>query len=90
VAAGPDVALRGARLVVLELPEPAAVRAHLHPGQRVLDLTRAPAGEVDALLVALGLPPSAANWSAAVAAGTVANSATLNSAAASVRRGELP
>ncbi len=80
-------ALRGARLVVVdtgsEVPE-----VHVPPlaGQQRLDLATAPAAEIEAALVALGLPPAAADWEAACAA----RSGTATAEPACVRRGELP
>jgi hypothetical protein len=80
-------ALRGARLVVLDaLPMPAP-DLPLQAGQHLLDLARAPAADVNAVLVALGVPSAQARWEDASAA-TTPPSATATSPA--VRRGELP
>ncbi|MEJ0099590.1 MAG: hypothetical protein WDO12_07570 [Pseudomonadota bacterium] len=87
-------ALRGARLVLLDtVPLTATLQAHLQPGQRVLALDTAPAADVDVVLIALGLPPQAANWRAALhdaALRAVANSAAATPDTPAVRRGELP
>jgi hypothetical protein len=89
----PGAALRGARLVVLDgVPMTSTLHALLQPGQKVLDLGIAAAADIDAVLVALGLPPAAASWATheAALAGTVANSATADPHTPLVRRGELP
>jgi len=89
-AAGVDVhtelpiALRGARLVVLDtVPFTELLRAQLQDGQQLLDLETAPAAQIDAALAALGLPPSAARWEAACAAQSSPD-------ISAVARGELP
>lgn len=84
-------ALRGARLVVLDtVSRPGLAGMPLLPGQQMLDLALAPARNVDAVLVALGVPAAAANWAAAGAG----SRAVADSAAAGhppvVPRGELP
>jgi 3-hydroxyisobutyrate dehydrogenase-like beta-hydroxyacid dehydrogenase len=95
-AAGVDAAvslgdaLRGARLVVVDVMPPADLHAHLQPGQQVLDLGSATDGEVDIVLLALGLPAAAASWKASAAARDVANSAPMDCGTQMVRRGELP
>ncbi|MEJ0099962.1 MAG: hypothetical protein WDO12_09535 [Pseudomonadota bacterium] len=89
----PDTALRGARLVVLDtVPMTGTLHALLQPGQKVLDLRTAAAADIDAVLVALGVPPAAACWATheAALAGAVANSATADPHTPLVRRGELP
>jgi hypothetical protein len=82
-----SVALRGARLVVLDsgtgmLEDEVPLQA----GQRLLDLATAPAAEIEAVLVALGLPTASADWEAAC----TAQSATAAAGPAVVQRGELP
>jgi len=89
-AADLGAALRGARLVVLDAVDAGAVRANLQPGQRLLDLASASAVEIDAVLVALGLPPAAVSWQAACESGLVANCPTSDPDIPVVRRGELP
>ncbi len=88
-----SVALRGARLVVLDtVPMTAALLAQLQAGQRLLDLARAPAADIDAVLAALGLPLSGACWSVVNEASTpaVADSSAATPDTPAVRRGELP
>ena len=80
-------ALRGARLVVLDAPAMAVQDLPLRAGQQLLDLARAGAAEVSAVLVALGMPPAQARWEE-VGEATVPPSAT--GASPAVRRGELP
>jgi hypothetical protein len=83
-------ALRGARLVVLDtVPGSGLAGMPLLPGQQVLDLALAPARNVDAALVALGVPAAAANWAAA-GSRPVADSATAAVLPPAVPRGELP
>lgn len=85
--------LRGARLVVLDtVPMTAALWPLLRAGQKLLDLDRAPDAEVDAVLVALGVPPAAACWRVVneAAARAVAHSGAAPSGQSTVRRGELP
>jgi len=89
-AADLAAALRGARLVVLDtLPLTAALQAHMQAGQQLLDLATAPAAEIDAMLVALGLPAGSAHWATAAGAVAMANSGAVPDIPA-VRRGELP
>jgi hypothetical protein len=86
-------ALRGARLVVLDTsPMGAALQAQLREGQHLLDLASAEPADVDTVLAALGLPPSAPRWQtvAAALAPAVANSAAAIPGTPPVRRGELP
>jgi hypothetical protein len=92
-AAGVDVipelavALRGARLVVFDSgTEAARDEVPLQAGQKLLDLATAPAAEIEAVLIALGLPPASADWKAAC----TIRSGTASSGPAVVRRGELP
>jgi len=92
-AAGVDVvpelavALRGARLVVVDSGRgPARDEVPLQAGQKLLDLATAPAADIDAVLIALGLPPASADWEAAC----TIRSGIASSGPAVVRRGELP
>ncbi len=90
VDAVPDLgaALRGARLVVVDtLPPGLLASTPLHSAQRLLDLGTAPVAEVEAVLVALGVPPAAADWEGACAS-TPERDPTVEPAV--VRRGELP
>jgi hypothetical protein len=80
-----SVALRGARLVVLDSVPASALPAGLAAGQELLDLASAPAAHIDAVLGALGLPHASGSWLSALAQSTT--SAQDSSA---VRRGELP
>ncbi|HTP40104.1 MAG TPA: hypothetical protein VMI92_11085 [Steroidobacteraceae bacterium] len=91
VDAVPDLAtaLRGARLVVLDTMAAEALPQAAQAGQRLLDLAHAPAADVDAVLLALGLPPQAADWAAACAA-NMANCDAAGPDIPVVRRGELP
>ena len=85
-------ALRGARLVVVDTaPRSVLAEVPLQAGQQRLYLDSAAAAEIDAVLIALGLPPAAANWQAACAArpADVADSAS-GPQPPTVRRGELP
>lgn len=85
-------ALRGARLVVLDAaPGTPPTEVALQAGQKLLDLATAPAAEIEAVLVALGLPSAAAHWEAACASRSsdMADCAAAPESAA-VRRGELP
>jgi hypothetical protein len=83
-------AMRGARLVLLEgIALADGVAALLQPGQHVMDLATATAPDVDAVLVALGLP-AGARWQQVRAAALrdMANCAATEMPA--VHRGELP
>jgi hypothetical protein len=92
-SAGVDVvgelasALRGARLVVLDAPAVASQDLPLHAGQRLLDLAHAPAAEVNAVLMALGVPSSQARWEDV---GEVMAPPPAITTPSAVRRGELP
>lgn len=82
-----SVALRGARLVVLDSGTGTpAEEIPLQAGQRLLDLATASAAEIEAVLVALGVPAASADWEAAC----MARSATGPAGPAVVQRGELP
>jgi hypothetical protein len=73
--------------VVLDtVPEALLTQMPLQAGQQLLDLATAPAAEIEAVLVALGLPAAAADWKAACAA----QPPTPASEPAAIRRGELP
>jgi hypothetical protein len=88
-----STALRGARLVVLDtVPATPLLAAQLQAGQRLLDLDRAPAADVDAVLMALGLPAEAARWEVVcmATACAMAHSTIATTDIAAVRRGELP
>lgn len=80
-------ALRGARLVVLDAPMMASQDLPLHAGQQLLDLARASAAEVIAVLVALGVPPAQARWEDV---GEAAMPLSAIATPPAVRRGELP
>jgi hypothetical protein len=83
-------AMRGARLVLLDgIALDEGVAALLQPGQRVMDLATAAASDVEAVLVALGLP-AGTRWQQVRAAALrdMANSADTEMPA--VHRGELP
>jgi hypothetical protein len=80
-------ALRGARLVVLDAPAMTLQDLPLQAGQHLLDLARAPAAEVNAVLVALGVPSAQARWED-IGEAAVPQSATATPPA--IRRGELP
>jgi hypothetical protein len=81
------VALRGARLVVLDSATGAiASEVPLHAGQQLLDLATAPSAEIEAVLIALGLPPANANWEAA----RTTRSGIGCGVPVAIRRGELP
>jgi hypothetical protein len=79
--------LRGARLVVLDTLPPATRELPLQAGQHLLDLALAPAADINAVLVALGVPSAMARWED-IGTATAPHSATATSPA--VRRGELP
>lgn len=90
VSASLPAALRGARLVLLDgVDLSVAVATLLQPGQHVMDLAASTAPDVDAVLVALGLPEGA-HWQRACAAvhHDMAHSAANDMPA--VHRGELP
>lgn len=80
-----STALRGARLVVLDTVPASALPALLQGGRELLDLARAPAAHIDAVLNALGLPNATGCWLAALA-----NSHALETESSAVHRGELP
>ena len=83
----PASALRGARLVVLDTPGMPSQDLPLHAVQQLLDLTRAPAAQINAVLIALGVPPAQARWED-VGEAMVPRSAIATPPA--TRRGELP
>jgi hypothetical protein len=86
-------AMRGARLVVLDsAPDAVLAQVQLVAGQTLLNLATAPATEIQAVLVALGLPPAAAHWETActATAAAVADSAAMTAEAPAIPRGELP
>ena len=80
-------ALRGARLVVLDAPAMAPQELPLQAGQQLLDLAHAPAAQVNAVLMALGVPSSQARWEDVEA---MSPSPCAIAAPPAVRRGELP
>jgi hypothetical protein len=95
-AAGVDAAatlaeaMRGARLVLLDGMSGEQAASLLQPGQGVMDLATATAPDIDAVLLALGLPPGT-QWRQVRAAvdRDMAHSAA-NTEMPAVHRGELP
>jgi hypothetical protein len=87
-----SAALRGARLVVLDTVSADVLPATLPDGQELLDLASATAVQIDAALLALGLPCVTGRWEAACAAAAVAaaSSADIPADRTAMRRGELP
>jgi hypothetical protein len=83
-------ALRGARLVVLDAPVLATRDLPLQTGQQLLDLARAPAADVNAVLMALGVPSAKARWEDVAAAMAQAVPPSLAGNRPAARRGELP
>jgi UDP-N-acetylmuramoylalanine-D-glutamate ligase len=84
-------ALRGARLVVVDTA-PRDVLAQMPPqaGQQRLDLGDTPPAQIDTALIALGLPPAAADWATACAATAMSDSTAMTTDTPAVPRGELP